>query len=84
MSYREFRLEKKLEFAKELLRDSAPSISDIATRLGYTSRRKFEQAFKQRFEQTPAQFRAATIRHNSASNDSRIAAQGLDSELTRV
>jgi len=58
ISYRSFRFQKKLEFSQQLLRDSAASIPEIALRLGYGSRRKFEHAFKKCFNKTPTEFRA--------------------------
>jgi len=58
MSYRVFRLHMKLEFARELLRETAFPISGIAYRVGYASRRKFDLAFKKRFNETPAECRS--------------------------
>jgi AraC-like DNA-binding protein len=80
-SYREFRLEGKLQLARQLLQTSRLSISEIASELGYASRRKFEQAFKKRFERTAAQFRAES---NELRQLERIAAQGLSNTTVQV
>jgi AraC-like DNA-binding protein len=58
MSYREFRVRMKLTYGWELVRETTLPISAIAYRLGYASRRKFDLAFKKRFNETPADCRA--------------------------
>lgn len=57
MSYREFRLHMKLAFGWELVGETSLPISIIGYRLGYASRRKFDLAFKKRFNETPAEYR---------------------------
>ncbi|MCE3268018.1 MAG: 3-methyladenine glycosylase/8-oxoguanine glycosylase [Burkholderiales bacterium] len=50
-------LSKKLNIAKNLLESSTLSISDIAFSSGFQSIRRFNDAFKTRFQKTPSEFK---------------------------
>lgn len=50
-------LNKKLDLAKHLLDTSAISITDIAFSSGFQSLRRFNEAFKNQFQQPPSTFR---------------------------
>ncbi|MDF1653873.1 MAG: AlkA N-terminal domain-containing protein [Coxiellaceae bacterium] len=53
-------LYKKLNVARNLLDNSSLSITDIAFSSGFQSIRRFNDAFKKRFKQTPSEIRKAT------------------------
>jgi AraC-like DNA-binding protein len=76
VSYRTFRLQMKMEYARELFWRTPFSISEIAHRLGYASRRKFDIAFKKQFSETPAQYRARIVESPDRIG-SKISSQGL-------
>ena len=73
--YRTFRLRMKLEFARQLLWQTQYSITEIAHRIGYASRRKFDLSFKKHFHETPAQYRERFAALDTT--DRRISSQGL-------
>src|SRR5471030_1840639 len=50
-------LSKKLDIARNLLDESSLSITDIAFSSGFQSLRRFNDAFKTRFQKTPSAFR---------------------------
>lgn len=50
-------LTKKLDIARNLLESSASSIVDIAFSSGFQSLRRFNDAFKKQFKQSPSSFR---------------------------
>lgn len=50
-------LSKKLNIAKSLLESSMLSITDIAFSSGFQSIRRFNDAFKKRFQKTPSEFK---------------------------
>ncbi len=50
-------LAKKLDVARNLLDNSSLSVTDIAFSSGFQSIRRFNDAFKTRFQQTPSAFR---------------------------
>jgi len=56
-TFREKRLEVKLDIGRYLLAATAMSIPDIASHLGYSERSKFEKSFKNFYGLPPAQYR---------------------------
>ena len=52
--------EKKMQFAKKLLRTTDIPISDVALRLGYNQTSSFIRKFKQCENRTPNEYRMAT------------------------
>ncbi len=60
-------LDKKLAIAKNLLEHSMQSITDIAFCAGFNSIRRFNDAFKTKFQQTPNQVRKNTAKSTMQS-----------------
>lgn len=56
-SYREKLLSARMDKAALLLRSSALSVSDVCAAVGYTSETAFFKQFRNRFKQTPAEYR---------------------------
>src|SRR5262249_20975082 len=56
-SFRDERLQIKLQRAANLLSTTSDPIADIAYAIGYQQRGKFDRAFKQVYGITPAEFR---------------------------
>lgn len=59
----EYIAEKKMQFAKKLLRTTDLSISDVAIRLGYNQTSSFIRKFKQCENRTPNEYRMACQEH---------------------
>lgn len=57
-------ISKKLDLAKNLLDNSSLSITDIAFSAGFQSIRRFNDAFKGRFQESPSAFRQTTQKEN--------------------
>jgi len=57
-SFRVARVEVKMAIAQQLLQSTRLPIPEIARTVGYQQRRKFDEAFKQQYAATPAQYRA--------------------------
>lgn len=57
-SYRSLRDETRYERARDLLRNSALTMAEVATRVGYADARAFRRAFKRWSGMLPAEFRA--------------------------
>jgi AraC-like DNA-binding protein len=47
----------RMQLARQMIRDGARNIQDIASRVGYESEAAFNRAFKRRFEKPPARYR---------------------------
>ena len=58
-----FMLNKKLDLARNLLDNTNMPISQIALSVGFGSIRRFNDAFKQRFDQVPSYFKAQLGHH---------------------
>ena len=58
-SFSDWRQEYRLDIARMRLRESSLSVESIARSVGYSERRTFDRAFKQRFGLTPAHYREA-------------------------
>ncbi|MDE6290205.1 MAG: helix-turn-helix domain-containing protein [Muribaculaceae bacterium] len=59
----------RLEEARRVLdSESAESIGDIASRLGFGTARTLQRAFKERFDMSPTQYRAAAFDIRSSEN----------------
>ena len=59
----------RLEEARRVLdSDSGESIADIASRLGFGTARTLQRAFKERFDMSPSQYRAAASEIRSTEN----------------
>ncbi|MDD4940101.1 MAG: response regulator [Candidatus Omnitrophica bacterium] len=56
-SFKEFRLNLKLDSAKQLLRDPGQSVNEVAYRVGYHSPDSFMKIFKKRTGMTPTEYR---------------------------
>lgn len=54
-------MEKKLEYAKELLENSDYRIQDIAEMLGYTQTSNFTRKFRQHYGMTPGEYRSRNV-----------------------
>ena len=61
ISFSEYRLEQKLNRAKELLKNDALSVTQISEILGYMNPSAFMKIFKQKTGQTPSQFRKEAL-----------------------
>lgn len=48
---------QRLNFARNLVAQSSLSLTDVAFQAGFQSLRRFNEAFKKRFERTPSEFR---------------------------
>lgn len=57
MSYTEKITELRIEYAKQLLRDTDMSVSDIAQAVGYSSKQQFWRSFKRYTGMNPDEFR---------------------------
>lgn len=58
LSLMEWAVERKLDYAYELLRDTAMSVSDVALQVGYSNFSHFASIFKKRFSANPSEIRA--------------------------
>lgn len=57
MSPQEFLINMRLEKAAQLLRDTQDQIGSVAAAVGYTDALAFSKAFKQKYNETPSDFR---------------------------
>lgn len=57
MSYTRYVKERRLEYARQLLRESVWSASEIAQMAGYTNKTLFFRFFKEKYGMTPDQYR---------------------------
>lgn len=62
-SFNDFRLEVKMEMAREILRTSAQPIQDVADKLGYKNLESFIRMFKKMTGTTPTVFREGKALH---------------------
>lgn len=60
-SFRDFHLGIKMDSAKDLLKNTAFNVDEIAYKLGYQNSESFMRTFKQKFKITPTQFREKQI-----------------------
>ncbi len=60
MSYRQFKLDIKMDRARELLTKSHLTVSEIGIQLGYKNPETFMRTFKRLMKQTPSVYRAKT------------------------
>jgi len=65
----EILITRRLHFAKQAIRETKTSITTIALASGFKSIRRFNEAFKTRFSQSPSAFRKA---HPAASHADRL------------
>jgi YesN/AraC family two-component response regulator len=65
LSLKEYITAKRLEEAKQLLRETAIPITEIAETLGFNSWSYFSRVFKKRAGEQPGQYRARTFRNHA-------------------
>lgn len=65
-SYSDFKLENKINKAKELLEETGYNIKQISDKLGYENAESFIRQFRKRLRLTPTQYRKKALRKNSA------------------
>ena len=54
-----------MQLAKQMMRDGARNIQEVATKVGYDSEAAFNRAFKREYDCPPAQYRRSQAKRNS-------------------
>lgn len=65
-SFREYKLDHKLNLAKTMLKKSSLMVKEISDRLGYENPETFMRIFKRKLKLTPTQYREKNVRQKNS------------------